>query len=296
MIVLVDFLANLPNVFRERYLNIHETYLYGIAYIIDKMYKPSNYRIMSTRMLLQLLSQEPKLSEKRQDSNQETLEFRNLRNSWYHECALNYPFNSLDERLKFASWKIIQCYYSVLSSVASLVCCYNKERKSVDAILNIYAREFPSKKERKAFVLPPFNLYLNQQGVIPNDAIELINLKYAKALGVPRITKCLQSAHKENSVTAIPHYLRTLRDWVTYQDAYLLFRLYGQSPKLTLDSALSKIAFAYCLQTEFYLINLFGWDAFKRQHKVFSTELKNNLEIESPTLSARFNALESLNL
>ena len=175
---MVDFLANLPNIFRERYLNTHETYLYGINYIIERMYRPVDYTEMSNRMLLQLLKQDAKLSERRQDSSDETLEFRNLRNSWYHECALNHPLNNRDERLRFASWKIIQCYYTVFSAIASLVCCYHKKRKTINVILNLYKSDFLCQKERGAFVVPPFNLYLNQQGIIPKEASEWVSKKY----------------------------------------------------------------------------------------------------------------------
>lgn len=97
-------------------------------------------------------------------------------------------------------------------------------------------------------------------------------------------------------MTTIPHYLKSLREWATYEDAYLFFRLYGESPKRDLDFSLKKIAFVHCLQTEYYLINLFGWDAVKLQYNTFLTELKNNLKIKSPTLLARFNAYQSFKL
>lgn len=247
-------------------------------------------------MILKLQTQKAKLDERRQDPGHETLEFRNLRNCWYHECALNYPFESLDERLRFASWKIIQCYYSVFSAIASLVCCYHPPQKSPDKTFNIYGREFLCNRERRDFFLPPVNLYLNQQGIIPKDLSDMITWEYGHEYKIPDIEKCLKSVHKESTITTIPHYLKSLREWVTYQDAYLMFRLYGESPKQDLDFSLKRIAFIYCLQTEYYLINLFGWDSVKRQYDAFSTELENNLKIESPTLLARVNAYQSLKL
>lgn len=159
---MADFLEQLPEVFRERYLQTHSVYLKSIADIIAMMYKTVNLRKASINMVQKLVTQGAKLHEKRQDPGHETLEFRNLRNCWYHECALNYPFKNLDKRLKFASWKIIQCYYSVFASIASLVCCYFPPQKSPIKTLNIYGREFLCNRERRKFFLPPANIYLNQ--------------------------------------------------------------------------------------------------------------------------------------
>lgn len=291
--MLPDFLNELPQVFRKRYLQTHGVYLKSIADIIATMYKTRNLQKASNRMILKLIAQQASLDERREDPGYETLEFRNLRNCWYHECALNHPFENLDERLRFASWKIIQCYYSVFSSVASLICCYHPPQKSPMKTLNIYGREFICNKKRKNFFLPPVNLYLNQQGIIPEDLSRMITWEYAHEFKIPNIKKCLTSVHKENTITTIPHYLKYLREWVTYEDAYLMFRLYGESPKTDLDFSLQRIAFIHCLQTEFYLINLFGWDSVKRQYDTFSAELKHNLKTWSPTLLARFKAYQS---
>ena len=119
---MVDFVKKLPEVFRERYLLTHNIYLKSIADIIATMYKTSNPKKASVNMVRKLITQGAKTNEKREYLGYESLEFRDLRNCWYHECSLNYPFKSLDNRLKFASWKIIQCYYSVFASIAALVC------------------------------------------------------------------------------------------------------------------------------------------------------------------------------
>jgi hypothetical protein len=208
---------------------------------------------------------------------------------------LNYPFDNRDERIKFASWKIMQCYYTVFSAIASLVCCHHKEQHEISKTLNLYSNEFLVGK-RKAFTIPPLNLYVNQQGIIPEEVKESITWKYGRDFCVPLIKKCLIRVQKKNRLTSIPHYLRTLREDFTYQDMYLLFRLYGASPKDKLDNALVRIAFAYCLQTEFYLIKLFGWNAIEHQFDIFSSELRFNLKIDSPTLSSRFNIYRKMNL
>jgi len=253
-------------------------------------------KLASMNMIATLIDQGAKQHEQRKDPGHETIEFRNLRNCWYHECSLNYPVEDLDERLKFASWKIIQCYYSVFAAVASIVCCHHPPKKSIDKTLSIYANEFLCNKGRKDFFLPPVNLYLNQECKIPNDLSEKITWKYAHEHKIPDINECLKLAHKEKKITSIPHYLKCLRDWVTYQDAYLLFRLYGQGPKEDLDFSLKRIVFIHSLQTEYYLIKLFGWKAVEQQYDVFLTQLENNLGITSKPLLTRFEAFQNFKL
>lgn len=293
---MTDFLKELPKVFRKRYLRTHDRYLKDLADIISTMYHISNWEQGSNYMTLKLLDQEVRLDEKRKDPEHETLEFRDLRNCWYHECALHHPFTDLDDRLRFASWKIIQCYYSVFSAIASLVCCYHPPQKSPMKTLNIYGREFLCNRRRRNFLLPPVNLYLNQQGKIPSGLLEMITWQYAHEHKIPTVIKCLRSVHIEKTITTIPHYLKSLREWVTYEDAYLMFRLHGETIKANLDFSLKRIAFIHCLQTEFYLINLFGWDSVKRQYDTFTAELERNLKTESPTLLARFDAYQSSGL
>jgi hypothetical protein len=136
-------------------------------------------------------------------------------------------------------------------------------------------------------------LYINQDGLVPQEALDTVIWEYGRQVKVPKVVECLESVHKRGQITSIPHYFKSLRDWVTYQDAYLLFRLYGAVPKSDLDFSLTRIAFAYSLQSEVYLIHLFGWEAFKLQFDVFSRELMNNLGIESQTLIARCKVLQS---
>lgn len=295
-ILLGDFLPRLPEVFRERYLNTHSIYLKSIADVIQvQYYKRNSMKLATMNMIQTLREQRATHKKKRKDSNDETPEFRNLRNCWYHECSINYPYDAIDERLKFASWKIIQCYYSVFASVASIVCCHHEPKKSIDKTLSIYANEFLCNRERKNFFLPPVNLYLNQECKIPDELLERITWEYAHQHKIPYIIDCLKMAHKEKQIISVPHYLKCLRDWVTYQDAYLLFRLYGQGPKEDLDFSLKRIAFIHSLQAENYLIELFGWEAVNQQYDTFFTQLENNIGITSEPLVARFEIFERMN-
>jgi len=287
---MVEFLAKLPEVFRERYLNTHETYLKSIADIIGYLYGGKSWEEKCAKTIAHLLGASK--MRKRRDIDEETPHFKNLRNCWYNECALNYPPETLDERLRFAAWKIIQCYYVVFSSVASLVCCFHPEIKSHDATLNIFAREFLCHSKRKGYFLPPVNFYLNQQGRFPKEFSKKVNWPYADSYHIPNIINCLKNVQenlrRKKQMVTIPHYLKSLRDWVTYGDAYLFIRLYGKSPKTNLDFSLENIAFIHSVQAEFFLLRLFGWDAVNRQFENFSHQLRSNLEITSAPLAARF--------
>jgi len=290
--ILVKFLDEQVQreIFRKRYLNTHETYLISIADIIATLYKWQGGYEESCAKMVSCLINAGKMRQ-RKDIDEEEPQFRNLRNSWYHECALNYPSQYLNERLLFAAWKIIQCYYTVFSSIASVVTCFKPEKKSHEATLNIFAREFLCHSRRKDYFLPPTNFYLNQQGRFPEELSEQV--KWPRPTGyhirVRNIVKCLEEIRKEKQIATIPHYLKELRDWVTYGDAYLFIRLYGQSPKMNLDFSLQAIAFINCVQTEFFLLRLYGWDAVHRQFEYFLDQLESNLEITSEPLTARFN-------
>ena len=267
-----------------------------IANMYSIMFDMTKLEESVASMILKLSAQGAELDERREDPGHETPEFRNLRNCWYHECALSYPFESIDERLKFASWKIVQCYYSVFSAIASLVCCYHPPKKNPSKTLNIYGREFLCNRDRKKFFLPPVNLCLNQQGEIPKELIEMITWNYAHEHKIPHIKECLESVREENTITTFPHYLKSLREWATYEDAYLMFRLYGERPKADLDFSLKRIVFIHCLQTEYYLINLFGWDSVERQFHTFLEAFETYLNIEPTTLLTRFHAYQTSKL
>jgi len=295
METLVKFLdeQKQSEIFRERYLNTHGTYLKSIADIIATLYEWQNkHEERCIKMVSCLIKAD--MMRKRKDIDEEEPQFRNLRNSWYHECALNYPPQYPNERLLFAAWKIIQCYYAVFSSIASLVTCFKPGRKSHEATLNIFAREFLCSSRRKAYFLPPANFYLNQQGRFPKEFSKQVNWPHADEYHIPNIVKCLGEVRKEEQMATIPHYLKKLRDWVTYGDAYLFIRLYGQSPKMSLDFSLQAIVFMNCVQTEFFLLRLFGWDAIYRQFKYFLDKLKDSLGITSETLTARFNVYSEI--
>lgn len=118
----------------------------------------------------------------------------------------------------------MQCYYTVFSAIASLVCCHYEDKHKISKTLNLYANNFLSGK-RKAFTLPPLNVFVNQQKVIPAEARESITWKWGKDNCLPKIEKFLLDVQEKNEPTAIPHYLRTLREYFTYQDMFLLTKI-----------------------------------------------------------------------
>ena len=111
---MAKFLDLLPEIFRERYLETHDIYLKSIANIIAHKYCGEDWQDTCRNMIFSLFKASK--MKRRHDVDEETPHFRNLRNCWYHECALNYPYTSRDERLLFAAWKIIQGYYVIFSS------------------------------------------------------------------------------------------------------------------------------------------------------------------------------------
>ncbi len=287
---LADFLKELPQIFRKRYLDTHETYLKSIADISAHLYpsKRGDDRPKCEKMVKCLLGAGP-FGESLVDSEFESVYFRNLRNAWYNECALNES-HDLDANLRFAPWKIVQSYYVILCGIGALVRCFNRSKGPMRQIetLGKFGTEFLRTRQRKAFFIPPFNFHVDQKGNFEPDFERDVAWDYANQYHIPNLRKCLSSVHRVGSITTIPHYLKSLREWAQYEDAYLFFRLYGKSPKRNLAFALSEITFGYLTQIEFFLIKLFGWGAIELQYDTFFREMKSNLKTEPRNLACRF--------
>ena len=137
--------GSLKNLFRERFLQSHLLYLNAISDILGQEYgkgTPFNgyFESLSKNMTENLLIGNRSSKSKQVDlEDEETMHFRNLRNSWYHECALNYP-ETLESQMKFPVWKVVQCYYSVLSSISTIVRCLDTTTASEpNKIFNTYS-------------------------------------------------------------------------------------------------------------------------------------------------------------
>ncbi len=70
--------------------------------------------------------------------------------------------------------------------------------------------------------------------------------------------------------------------------------LYGEKPRKILNLSLKLISSSHCLQTEYFLIKLFGWNTIKFQYDKFTEGLNNNLGIRSPSLETRFEIYEEI--
>ena len=290
---MVDFLNELPKKFRERYLDTHEKYLKSISDIAVYLYFNSyNDWDGACETIVNKLLSAGKFTDVKVDNEYESIYFRNLRNAWYHEVALNNPEDNFDQRLKFAPWKIIQCYYSIFAGISALVRCFNSSNeRSHGKIISFFGNNFLRNRKRRLFFLPPFNFHLNQQGKFNPVFEEAVNWDYGK-FHYPILKDCLKSVYKNGKFTTIPHYLKSLREWVQYEDSYLFFRLYGDSVKRNLDSSLTIINFGYLVHVEFFLIKLFGWDSLEPQFITFINEIIQNLDIEPTHLIKRFNIYE----
>lgn len=296
--------TNLGNMFRARFLNTHFRYLNSISDILDEKYGHTIEEMamkISVGIIPNYRNNKDKLEDK---EDEETRHFRNLRNSWYHECALNYPTNP-SEAMKFPVWKVIQCYSAVLSSISSLVRCIDNNVKSEpNAIFNFYANRFlTSKKYDNCFAIP-LNFLLDKEHGFDNATYsDLIGWSYGKTYHLPIIKSCLEETQNyfiKNGRTqrwvTIPHYLRYLREWINYEDSYLFFRMYGSTIQVQMFNYLIKIAHAHCVQTELFLIKLFGFETVKLQYDRFSQQMRYNIGITPISLKTRFDVYSALNL
>lgn len=149
------------------------------------------------------------------------------------------------------------------------------------------------KENFKSYSPTPANNFLDQQGNLENDEL-LRKWKWGETHSIPVMVKCLQWARNGKGVTTFVHYLKQLREWATYEDSYLFFRMYGPSVKQNLDNYLQDISFFYLTLAELFLIRACGLEAVNLQYDRFVSELKNNLVLDAPTLTSRFNAYRSL--
>lgn len=233
---------NLAKMFMDRFLNRHYPMLDAIADNLVQLY--SSPPDMAENLLKEVYSK-GKINELLVDPSTETINMRALRNAWYHECALNYPHDD-DERMKFPAWNIIQCYYAVFSSIAALVRSFDDKPKGHDRLLNSFGTLFLTNHKMKRFFVIPLCIHLNQDGNLGDSYDEL--LKWGRKNNLPRIIEGLERTRQEKKLTSIvtiPHYLKSLRDWASYEDPYLFFRLYGPIIRKNLDGYLRIICYAY---------------------------------------------------
>lgn len=290
---MVDLLAELPRLFKERYLDKHEKNLKSIADIAATLYFKCGDLEYGCKVMIDKLLSAGDFIERKTDESYESKYFKNLRNAWYHELALYYPQEDFDQRIKFAPWKIIQCYYCILAGISALIRCFSHKKFDRHlTIFNIFTSDFLNNKKRRFFFLIPYNFYLDQHGDLKTSNGEVLDWEWGIDYHLPYIKKSLESVHKDGSRTSILHYLRKLRNWAQYEDSYLFFLLYGEKVKKNLDFSLRRISYGYMVQVEFFLIKLFGWESLELQFSTFIDKVIDNLGFEPSELNQRYSIYE----
>ncbi len=282
---------NLAQKFRANYLNTHEKYLKSIADVITWSY---GNRVRSvSEGILDKMEVDQNYFDKIGSSwrGDEEKAFRNLRNSWYHECALRYPFDAEDiDRMKFAPWKIIQFYYAIYTASSAIVRCYdNSEQLSHVKVMNILTSNIIMQpKLGIRFFVPPFGIYVKKGEIAPSckDSIEWA---YGRKNHCPNIEECLlRTYEKRNKNVTLLHYFKDLREWVNYEDAHLFTRLYGQTVISNLNYSLLEISNAFNTLSDTFLINFYGPDKVYSEFETFVEEMNKHLKVDPEFLRARF--------
>jgi uncharacterized membrane protein YfbV (UPF0208 family) len=212
---------------------------------------------------------------------------RNLRNSWYHECALNYPQES-DDRMKFAPWKIIQFFYAVYSALSAIVRCFDDRTRLTQQItLNEFVAEAivnPSVR----FLPVPLCFYLQDGAITPSPG-SVISWRYGLSCHVPNVQRCLESLHSTPSrLVSLFHYFKSLREWANYEDSYIFINLFGPSVISRLDFSLKRIVQGFFPVAEVFLISFYGWERVHAEFLTFSSRVIRHLRIGPASLNARF--------
>lgn len=282
---------NLAQEFRANYLNTHEKYLKSIADVIKWSYWDSA-RSVSEGILGKIEVDQNYFdgigSSWRGD---EEKAFRNLRNSWYHECALRYPFEAEDiDRMKFAPWKIIQFYYVIYTASSAIVRCYdNSEQLSHGKVMNILTSNIIMQpKLGIKFFVPPFGICVKNGKIAPlcKDAIRW---DWGRENHCPNIEECLlRTYEKRNKNVTLLHYFKDLREWINYEDAYLFIRLYGPTVISNLNYSLLEISNAFNTLSDTFLINFYGFDKVYSEFETFVEEMNEHLKVDPEFLRARF--------
>jgi hypothetical protein len=215
---------------------------------------------------------------------------RNLTNSWYHECALSYPEDvindnneveksNLRERMMFAGWKIIQFYYSIYDSMSAVVRCFEtKYMKNQKVAINAFNKIL----ERSNFFMAPFNFY------IEGNKVFFLGAENFDKGNMSTVERGLKKISKNRGKTFLLHFFKDLREWVTYDSSRVMIRFYHETPKgrrravyiSRLDTDLKRICYAFNSMVEIFLINAFGWETIKKEFEEFEEQMKECLVIE----------------
>lgn len=278
---------SIERAFRARYLNTHEKYLDSIATLLvacnDHSALANGRFMLSHAVSVRAMCTQMKALNRFDEARA----LRNLRNSWYHECALNHPLG-LDDRMRFAPWKIIQFFYTVYSALSSMVRCFNnrpilRQRTALDEFTSKVIVNAPNR-----FVPAPLCFYL-QGGVIAPLPRSVVSWPYGLSCHVPNVQRCLESLPTTPiQPVSLFHYFKFLREWANYEDSYIFINLFGPSVISMLASSLSTIVVGFLPVAEVFLISFYGWDRVHAEFLTFSNRIVRHLKIEPTSLITRF--------
>jgi hypothetical protein len=278
---------SIERAFRARYLNTHEKYLDSIATLLRACNERGSLA-NGQFMLSDVVSIRTMCTQmKARDRFDETRALRNLRNSWYHECALNYP-QTLDDRMKFAPWKIIQFFYAIYSALSSMVRCFDdRPRLTQQFALNEFATEVIVHPPAR-FMPVPFCFYLQSGDITPSPR-SVVSWAYGLSCHVPNVQQCLESLPTTSTrPVSLFHYFKYLREWANYEDSYIFINLFGPSVISRLDSSLRTIVLGFLPVAEVFLISFYGWDRVHPEFITFSNRIVRHLKAEPTSLITRF--------
>jgi len=278
---------SIASAFRTRYLDTHEKYLDSIATLLGAC---NNHTSLETGqfMLRRVASVKTICSQMRAlNSFDEARALRNLRNSWYHECALNYP-QDLDDRMKFAPWKIIQFFYAIYSALSAIVRCFdNRPMLRQQIALNEFTTEVIINPPT-GFLPVPLCFYLQGGAIIPSPP-SVVSWPYGLSCHVPNVQRCLESLRPMSTrPVSLFHYFKSLREWANYEDSYIFINLFGPGVISMLDSSLKRIVQGFIPVAEVFLISFYGWGRVHTEFLAFSHRVVRHLKIEPSSLITRF--------
>jgi hypothetical protein len=278
---------SIRRLFRERYLDRHESYLKSIA---DLLAQTTSTPSLLVESFLQAESTTAYFSELKKNAKcDEERSLRNLRNAWYHEAAFYYPAEE-QERMKFAPWKVVQFYYATYAMLSAMVRCINNEHsiRQVHAIDTFTDHFLKAPLIGSNFFPFPLCCYYFGNKVWPAPS-SVCRWKYGLKNKVPGVEKCLAStAGKSARAVSLFHYFKDLREWANYEDSYIFLNLYGPSVRMNLNFSLEKILEAFSSCGEVFLIGYYGWPKIKEEFDRFADPMVHALKIEPDVLKSRF--------
>lgn len=281
--------------FYQRYLDTHHQYLNSISDLTTEMFLDVHKKwdtslsegiFNSVKINKEFFEK----SKQKREGNEEKA-MQNMQNAWFTECALRHPVDELKERMKFASWKIVQFYYTIYTSISAMVrCIYRKEGVGHTKILMIFSMNLLTHPKLGGnFFVPPFCFYLKEGKIKPS--YEVILWEYGQKHHYPYVEKCLKETYakmKNEEIVTLYHYFRFLREWANYEDSYIFMNLYGERIRERLDTYLKTIAHAFNTLAELFLISFFGLEKLRDRFELFQERLVTNLGFNPTFLSARF--------